>query len=62
MLDLLIACKEIMSSWLLGLPGGSDDYEVWKPHNTLRSQEEQDVKGCLLGMREEFKRVKKDKW
>ncbi|XP_056000004.1 sortilin-like isoform X2 [Ostrea edulis] len=40
----------------------SDDYEVWKPHFKLRMDEKADVKGCLLGKKEEFKRIKKDAW
>ncbi|XP_061187283.1 sortilin-like isoform X1 [Saccostrea echinata] len=41
---------------------GSDDYEKWIPHVKLRANEEAGVKGCLLGMREEFKRIRKDSW
>lgn len=42
--------------------GGHDDYEVWKPHFKLRKAEQAGVRGCLLGLREEFMRIKKDNW
>eukprot|EP00105_Crassostrea_gigas_P033630 XP_011457076.1 PREDICTED: sortilin isoform X2 [Crassostrea gigas] len=41
---------------------GRDDYEVWKPHFELRKAEQAGVRGCLLGLREEFMRIKKDNW
>lgn len=42
--------------------GGSDDYEIWRPHMELRKEEQEAVKGCLLGVKEEFMRIKKDNW
>lgn len=41
---------------------GSDDYEIWRPHMELRKEEQEAVKGCLLGVKEEFMRIKKDNW
>ncbi|KAK3102843.1 hypothetical protein FSP39_014357 [Pinctada imbricata] len=40
----------------------SEDYETWVPHETLRKEENKKVEGCLLGEKEQFKRVKKDSW
>ena len=36
------------------------DYVTWVPHEN--SQESGNIKGCLLGKKETFKKVKQDVW
>lgn len=39
-----------------------NDYEPWMAHATLRSGEGPEMKGCLLGVKETFMRLKQDSW
>ncbi|XP_067683191.1 sortilin-like [Haliotis asinina] len=38
------------------------DYDVWEPHHEMRRFENKGVEGCLLGLRESFKKLKADSW
>ncbi|XP_069141145.1 sortilin-like isoform X3 [Argopecten irradians] len=40
----------------------SNDYEDWLAHESLRKYESDSMKGCLLGEKETFKRLKQDSW
>ncbi|OWF42491.1 Sortilin [Mizuhopecten yessoensis] len=40
----------------------SNDYEEWLAHETVRKYESESMKGCLLGEKEMFKRLKPDSW
>ncbi|XP_033746028.1 sortilin-like isoform X1 [Pecten maximus] len=40
----------------------SNDYEEWLAHETLRKYESDSMKGCLLGEKEKFQRLKQDSW
>ena len=46
----------------LGFQGTDEDYEPWMAHSQHRAGEGDKVKGCLLGKREKFLRLKKDAW
>ncbi|KAL4226601.1 Sortilin [Mactra antiquata] len=41
---------------------GKGDYEGWKAHAQHRKEEGVDISGCLLGIKEQFERLKKDAW
>ncbi|XP_071083380.1 sortilin-like isoform X1 [Haliotis cracherodii] len=38
------------------------DYEIWKPHSEMRRHEKEGVEGCLLGLKQSFKKLKADSW
>ena len=49
----------VMRVWLSA--GTASDYEDWMPHETMKKDDPQ-RKGCLLGQRTVYQRLKPDSW
>ena len=52
-------CPVISNVWLS--TGKASDYEEWLPHETMKKDDPK-RKGCLLGQRTVFQRLKHDSW
>ena len=48
-------------TFALLLLGDTSDYESWVPHWDSDVKDEK-FKGCLLGLKETFRKLKKDSW
>ncbi|XP_064632008.1 sortilin-like isoform X2 [Lineus longissimus] len=47
---------------VISKPCSSGDYETWQAHSEMLHGSDPNDKGCLLGVKETFQRLKKDSW